>query len=56
MDTEGWFTLPLLNARVPMPPKDLAFALVTIILFLPVIVLCQTLVPFNKNPYKSKKA
>ena len=47
-----WYPLPGTEFKIPMPPKDLYMALITVFLFLPIVVICQWLVPFNKNPYK----
>lgn len=47
-----WYSLPGTDFKIPVPPKDLYMALITVFLFLPVVVICQWLLPFNKNPYK----
>lgn len=49
MDTSSWYTLPYLDAKIPMPPKDLYAAIITVCLFIPVVVVCQWLAPFNRQ-------
>lgn len=57
-NTSGWYRLPWLNAEVPMPPKDLGVALVTVIMFLPAVVFINYLVSLffgGARPAKAKK-
>jgi len=53
---EGWHRLPGLGVQVPMPPRELGIALVTVVLFLPAIILINKLVgvfvPSVRAPYE----
>jgi len=51
-DHSDWYPLPGTDFKIPMPSKDLFLALFTVAIFIPVVIICQWLVPFNKNPYK----
>ena len=50
--TSDWHPLPGTSFKIPMPPKDLFMALVSVAVFIPLVVICQWILPFNKNPYK----
>jgi len=51
---EGWYKLPYTDYDIPMPPKDLFIALVTVLMFLPAIVIVNRLLLVFSKP-KAKR-
>lgn len=44
MAREGWHTLPYLNVEVPFPPSELGISLITVLAFLPAVIVASNCV------------
>lgn len=51
-----WYVIPGTSVRIPMPPGDLATALVMVFLFLPVVVILTRLFGWRQPEVKKPAA
>lgn len=56
MVKQGWYILPGTSYEIPMPPRDLAIALITVLAMLPAVIIISKIIGlFTKKPAQKQK-